>query len=184
MRVPCHCAALKGLLCAVMFSGPALADITDPLNDNGGDPQQTDVVSQGMRSTTGEIFSQGTMAESGPWAGSIYSQGMQMPTGQIYSQGTEVAIPLGVTWSQQLASGGCVSSISNCSDSSPSAQQFSPPPNLTNNIGTGTVLGPSSFAIAAAPRRDPIPEPATTLALLSAALVWFGLGWGSRRRKV
>jgi hypothetical protein len=58
------------------------------------------ITSQGMRSVTGEIFSQGMMVNNGPWAGRIYSQGMQMSGGDIYSQGTEIWMPWGATDSQ------------------------------------------------------------------------------------
>jgi hypothetical protein len=51
------------------------------------------IISQGMLSPTGDIYSQGMMAQSGPWAGQIYSQGMEMPGGDIYSQGMQITIP-------------------------------------------------------------------------------------------
>ena len=57
---------------------------------DGGVPQ---IISQGMRSSTGDIFSQGMMAQSGPWAGQVYSQGMEMPGGDVYSQGMQITIP-------------------------------------------------------------------------------------------
>jgi hypothetical protein len=49
-----------------------------------------EIVSQGSSSMTGDIYSQGMVAENGPWAGEIYSQGMMMSDGQIYSQGMEI----------------------------------------------------------------------------------------------
>jgi hypothetical protein len=51
------------------------------------------IISQGTLSPTGDIYSQGMMAQSGPWAGQIYSQGMEMPGGDIYSQGMQITIP-------------------------------------------------------------------------------------------
>ena len=64
-------------LCTVVL-GPASANTID------------EIVSQGSSSMTGDIYSQGTRAQNGPWAGDIYSQGMMMPDGQIYSQGMEI----------------------------------------------------------------------------------------------
>lgn len=58
------------------------------------------IISQGMQSPTGDIYSQGMMAQSGPWAGQIYSQGMEMPGGDIYSQGMQITIPGATTYSQ------------------------------------------------------------------------------------
>jgi hypothetical protein len=58
--------------------GPASANTID------------EIVSQGSSSMTGDIYSQGTRAQNGPWTGDIYSQGMMMPNGQIYSQGMEI----------------------------------------------------------------------------------------------
>ena len=71
--------------------------------DLASPPQQapayetSEIISQGMRSATGDIYSQGMMAQSGPWAGQIYSQGMEMPGGDIYSQGTQIMIPWAAT---------------------------------------------------------------------------------------
>src|SRR5260370_29949799 len=79
-----------------MLAGPALADMKDLLSTTN----TTEVTSQGMRSITGEIYSQGMMGESGRWGGEIYSQGMMMPTGDIYSQGMEITIFGGTTNSQ------------------------------------------------------------------------------------
>ena len=64
-------------LCTVVL-GPASANTID------------EIVSQGTSSMTGDIYSQGTRAQNGPWTGDIYSQGMMMPNGQIYSQGMEI----------------------------------------------------------------------------------------------
>jgi hypothetical protein len=54
---------------------------------------QQEIISQGMRSASGDTFSQGMRAESGPWAGQYYSQGMMMPGGDYYSQGMQITIP-------------------------------------------------------------------------------------------
>src|ERR1700719_3869748 len=64
-------------LCTVVL-GPASANTIE------------EIVSQGSSSMTGDIYSQGTQAQNGPWTGDIYSQGMMMPDGQIYSQGMEM----------------------------------------------------------------------------------------------
>ena len=64
-------------LCTVVL-GPASARTID------------EIVSQGTSSMTGDIYSQGTRAQNGPWTGDIYSQGTMMPNGQIYSQGMEI----------------------------------------------------------------------------------------------
>jgi hypothetical protein len=90
IRSSLYSAAFSGALCFAMLgftmlAGPASADIEDPQAD------VTEIISQGMRSMTGDVFSQGMMADSGPWAGEIYSQGMMMPNGDIYSQGMEIA---------------------------------------------------------------------------------------------
>jgi hypothetical protein len=49
-----------------------------------------EIISQGSSSMTGDVYSQGTRAQNGPWTGDIYSQGMEMSNGQIYSQGMEI----------------------------------------------------------------------------------------------
>jgi hypothetical protein len=65
-----------------------------------------EIVSQGSSSMTGDVYSQGTRAQNGPWTGDIYSQGMEMSNGQIYSQGMEIVWqtdagpgPQGASWS-------------------------------------------------------------------------------------
>lgn len=93
LRVSLFSAVVSGALCLVMFAGPASANTIDPLADT------VEIASQGMRSVTGEIFSQGMRVESGPWAGEIYSQGMRMTTGDIYSQGMEITFLGGTTYS-------------------------------------------------------------------------------------
>ena len=65
-------------LCTVAL-GPASADTI------------TEIISQGSSSMTGDVYSQGTRAQNGPWTGDIYSQGMMMSNGQIYSQGMEMS---------------------------------------------------------------------------------------------
>lgn len=92
-RVSLFSAVVSGALCLVMFAGPASANTIDPPADT------MEIASQGMRSVTGEIFSQGMQAESGPWAGETYSQGMRMTTGDIYSQGMEITFLGGTTYS-------------------------------------------------------------------------------------
>jgi hypothetical protein len=89
-----------------MLAGPASADIKDPQAD------ATEIISQGMRSVTGDIFSQGMMANSGPWAGEIYSQGMMMSTGGIYSQGMQITISGGTT--NPPPAQGCTGTAANC----------------------------------------------------------------------
>jgi hypothetical protein len=76
-----------------MLASPARAGVKDPLSTT----DTTEITSQGMRSATGDIYSQGMVAVSGPWAGEIYSQGMMMSTGDIYSQGMEITILGGTT---------------------------------------------------------------------------------------
>jgi hypothetical protein len=77
-------AAFSGALCFTVLAGPASANIEDPQAD------VTEIISQGMNSTSGDVFSQGMMADSGSWAGDIYSQGMMMSNGEIYSQGMQI----------------------------------------------------------------------------------------------
>src|SRR5690242_4052373 len=67
-RSSLYSAAFSGALCFAMLTGPASADIKDPQTD------VTEIISQGMRSAAGDIFSQGMVADSGPWAGEVYSQ--------------------------------------------------------------------------------------------------------------
>ena len=86
LRSSLYSAAFSGALCFTMLAGPASADIKDPQAD------VMEIISQGMRSATGDVFSQGMMADGGPWAGEIYSQGMMMSTGDIYSQGMEMTL--------------------------------------------------------------------------------------------
>src|SRR5271170_1800779 len=88
-----YSALVSGALWLVMFTGPASANTIDPLADI------MEITSQGTRSMTGDIFSQGMSVESGPWAGEIYSQGMMMATGDIYSQGMEIMFPGETTYS-------------------------------------------------------------------------------------
>ena len=57
--------------------------------------------------TSGQIYSQGMVAESGPWGGEIYSQGMMMSTGDIYSPGMEIAIVGGTNSSPPISPAAC-----------------------------------------------------------------------------
>ena len=50
----------------------------------------SETINQGSVSITGDMFSQGMQAQSGPWAGEFYSQGMMMPFGYIYTQGMTI----------------------------------------------------------------------------------------------
>jgi len=96
MRVTLYSVAFSSVLCFAMLAGPACADMKDLLST----ADTAEITSQGMRSGTGDIFSQGMMAKSGSWAEEIYSQGMMMSTGDIYSQGMEITILGGTTDSQ------------------------------------------------------------------------------------
>src|ERR1700760_3690742 len=76
MRVPLYSTAFGAVMCLGLFATPAFADIKDPLGtyttpDTEQDVVMTAILSQGMRGPTGDIFSQGMMGESGPWAGEI-----------------------------------------------------------------------------------------------------------------
>ena len=96
MRITLYSVAFSNVLCFATLAGPACADTKDLLSM----ADTTEITSQGMRSGTDDMFSQGMMAKSGSWAGEIYSQGMMMPTGDIYSQGMEITILGGMTDNQ------------------------------------------------------------------------------------
>ncbi len=160
-----------------MLAGPASADIEDPQAD------VTEIISQGMQSVTADIFSQGMMADSGPWASEIYSQGMMMSTGDIYSQGMEIAIlggttnnpgtdtaaSLGGTPNSAPPSQGCVGTAPNCTDNVTNTPAASDSPNNQPVNLASLPIGVIPTASA-----DPVPEPAS-LALLAPALLWLGL---------
>ena len=93
-----------------------------------------EIISQGSSSMTGDVYSQGTRAQNGPWTGDTYSQGMEMSNGQIYSQGMEI------TWWQ---------------DAEPGPQFRNPswsPPSNTGNTG-GNQSSDNSFS---PPGDDPV----------------------------
>jgi hypothetical protein len=69
---------LSALALCIVVLGPASANTIG------------EIISQGSSSMTGDVYSQGTRAQNGPWTGDIYSQGMEMSNGQIYSQGMEI----------------------------------------------------------------------------------------------
>jgi hypothetical protein len=121
LRLSLYSAVVSGALCLVTFTGPSSANTIDPLADT------VEIASQGMRSATGDIFSQGMSVQSGPWAGEIYSQGMMMTTGDIYSQGMEIMFVGGTTYSP---SQGGVGTAPNWSDDAPNlgGTTNSPPP--------------------------------------------------------
>jgi hypothetical protein len=180
IRSSLYSAAFSGALCLTMLTGPALADIEDPQAD------VTEIISQGMRSAAGDIFSQGMMAGSAPWGGEIYSQGMMMSNGDIYSQGMEITI-LGSTNNSPPDSQGTnsVASLGGTTNSPPSQACVGTAPNCTNNVTNTPAVSASpnnqpvnlaSLPIGVIPTAsaDPVPEPAS-LALLASALLLLGL---------
>jgi hypothetical protein len=157
-RLSIYYAAFSGALCFTMLTGPASADIKDPQAD------VTEVISQGMRSAGGDIFSQGMVAGSGPWAGEIYSQGMMMSTGDIYSQGMQIASS--GTADQPPPGPECAGTAPNCTNNVTNTPAVSASPNnqLVNVASLGVI--PTGSA-------DPFPEPAS-LALLASSLLLLG----------
>ena len=148
MRVPLYSVTFSSVLCFAMLAGPACADMLSTADT-------TEITSQGMRSGTGDVFSQGMTAKSGSWAGEIYSQGMMMSTGDIYSQGMEITILGGTTNSQgpdaiadlgvttnSPGSGGVTNLRGTANSPSTSQGCVGTAPNCTDNVtNMPTVLG-------------------------------------------
>jgi hypothetical protein len=151
IRSSLYTAAFSGALSFTMLADPASADFISP----------------GMMDPSGQIYSQGMLAESGSWSGEIFSQGMMMSTGAFYSPGMEIAT-LGGT-ANAPPSQGCIGTAPNCTDNVTKTPSVSgSPDNQPVNV--------ASLSIGAIPTAsaDPIPEPAS-LALLASALLWWGL---------
>ena len=154
MRVPLYFVAFSSVLCFAMLTSPACADMKDLLST----ADTTEITSQGMRSGTSDIFSQGMTAKSGSWAGEVYSQGMMMSTGDIYSQGMEITILGGTTNSQgtdaiadlggttNSPGTGGVTNLGGTANSPPPSQGcVGTAPNCTDNVtNMPTVLGASN----------------------------------------
>jgi hypothetical protein len=154
MRVTLYSVAFSSVLCFATLAGPACADTKDLLSM----ADTTEITSQGMRSGTDDMFSQGMMAKSGSWAGEIYSQGMMMPTGAIYSQGMEITILGGMTDSQgtdaiadlggttNSPGTGSVTNVLGTANSPPPSQGcLGTAPNCTDNVtNVPTSLGASN----------------------------------------
>ena len=133
-----------------------------------------EIISQGSSSMTGDIYSQGTRAQNGPWTGDIYSQGMMMPNGQIYSQGMEITWQDdepgpqsgNPSWSPQSNTGNTGGNQSIDNTSSPSGDD---PVSLvtdafTNNAGFNAPAAPVEIPIPGAIFRCGLTSPITTAA--------------------
>jgi hypothetical protein len=153
----CSAAAISGLL--------SIAILGTSQNAMGG--PNTEIVSQGTQSSTGDIYSQGMMVQNGPWAGEIYSQGMKMATGEVYSQGTEITMSWEVPDTLPLGQGcagiafNCTNNITNTPASNVPDNQ--PPTNLPPvfdtfvETGNDPIAGPTNsglFSPASAPLTD------------------------------
>ena len=97
MRLPLWLSAISALVCFAIAAGSTWANTIYPLS--------AEIISQGTYSSTGDVYSQGMMVQSGPWQGEIYSQGMEMSTGDIYSQGSEITITSEMPDDQPLSEG-------------------------------------------------------------------------------
>src|SRR5215472_5127172 len=89
MRLPLWLSAISALVCFAIAAGSTWANTIYPLS--------AEIISQGTYSSTGDVYSQGMMVQSGPWQGEIYSQGSEititseMPDDQPLSEGTNNA---------------------------------------------------------------------------------------------
>lgn len=128
--------ALWGSAAEATFANPV-----DPLTgDYPAGDFNSEIISQGSKSITGGMFSQG-MAGSGPWAGEILSQGMRMSNGIVYSQGMQINLPVEG------------SSVPVLDDDAPV------PPGIASTTSTNSVVGsdpaPSLVAITVPPGTVP-----------------------------
>src|SRR5947209_4599304 len=99
---------LRSLLCSAAFSGAVWSTML-------AGPASADFISPGTMDASGQIYSQGMVAESGLWGGEIYSQGMMMSTGDFYSPGMEIAT-IGGTTNSSPPNSGCIGTAANCTD--------------------------------------------------------------------
>jgi hypothetical protein len=155
MRVSLYSEAFAAVVCTAMCAGPASAHLVYPSVTT---PQEQadrgkEIASQGMRSVTGDLYSQGMMVQNGPWAGESYSQGMRMSTGDIYTQGMQITFPGG--WNSfELPSHGCAGVSSNCTQDAANTPATSDPvddPPSKILAPALTVFGPDGTDLTANP---------------------------------